>query len=354
MGCVASKLEEEEEVVSICRERKKQIKLAVDRRYALAEAHFRYFQSLYAVSAAIRLFVARHASPSSPYLITFPPVDPSPTPPPEKTKPGQKNDIDAPNMFIEQNSRHHDHHLCEEETKPVKESNGGCDLCDSITTSDDDEEDEREEEEEEEVVRNVRAEPVKEEVCGYYYMQMPLNPPLMTSPHRDFNGWDFFNPFNGVRTEVMSTGGYRRSSDDDLRVVREEEGIPELEEEEGYKGKAEKEQEQKNALMADENGGGNNSHNNDEGVYQEDEVVGVNSNNVGEKEEKKGFGVMETAEEGRELLEALKDIEDYFIRAYDCGKDLSRMLEVTRVHLQSNMEEIKGVFFFFPQNFYYF
>ena len=64
-----------------------------------------------------------------------------------------------------------------------------------------------------------------EQPCGYFYMQMP---PPMPSPQRDF-GWDFFNPFDTVRPEVIS--GYQRSSDDDLRVVREEEGIPELEEE---------------------------------------------------------------------------------------------------------------------------
>ncbi|KAK2431091.1 hypothetical protein QL285_029361 [Trifolium repens] len=79
MGCVASKLEEEEQVVAICRERKRQLKLAVEKRYALAEAHCKYFHSLNAVAAAIKLFVARHSSPSSPFLITFPPkgFDPS-------------------------------------------------------------------------------------------------------------------------------------------------------------------------------------------------------------------------------------------------------------------------------------
>lgn len=82
MGCVATKLEEEGEAVTICRERKKLLKQAVERRYALAEAHFRYCQALYAVSAAIKLFVARHSSPSSPFLITFSPA----TPPPESSE----------------------------------------------------------------------------------------------------------------------------------------------------------------------------------------------------------------------------------------------------------------------------
>lgn len=58
--------------------------------------------------------------------------------------------------------------------------------------------------------------------------------------------------------------------------------------------------------------------------------------------EHKGLTVIDMPEKGRELLEALKDIEDHFIRAYDSGKDVSRMLEANRVHLQSGLEEIKG------------
>ncbi|KAM7257395.1 hypothetical protein ACFE04_013136 [Oxalis oulophora] len=57
MGCVASKIgEEEEQVVIICRERKKQLKVAVEKRYALANAHCRYSQALYAVAASLKLF----------------------------------------------------------------------------------------------------------------------------------------------------------------------------------------------------------------------------------------------------------------------------------------------------------
>ena len=41
------------------------------------------------------------------------------------------------------------------------------------------------------------------------------------------------------------------------------------------------------------------------------------------------------------MLDALKDIEDHFIKAYDSGKDVSRMLEASRVHMLSSLEEIK-------------
>ncbi len=307
MGCVASKLEEEVEVVAICRERKHQLKLAVEKRYALAEAHCRYCHALYAVAAAIELFVARHASPSSPFVITFPPPCP-PSPPTE-------NVINNP-MFLQQRP-----------SECTTHEAIACESCGSSTSSDCSEEEREEEEEEQEQEQGQEAERGGggrlEQPCGYFYMQMP---PLMPSPQRDF-GWDFFNPFDSVRPEVIS--GYQRSSDDDLRVVREEEGIPELEEE----GDSREEQETK-VVMVEENVG----EEHDSGV----EVVKVvDGSNVSQREQK-GLTVIDSPVVGRELLDALKDIEDHFIRAYDSGKDVSRMLEANRVHLQTNLEEIKG------------
>ncbi|KAL0454060.1 UNVERIFIED_CONTAM: hypothetical protein Slati_0745200 [Sesamum latifolium] len=194
MGCVASRLleEEEEQVVSICRERKNQLKLAVERRYALADAHYRYCQSLFGVSAAINLFVARHSSPPSPFYITFPPPSPPPSPPKQNQTPS-------------------------ESTKEAIV----CESCSSSASS---------EYCDEECQENNQK--VEEQVCGYFYMDMP-EAVASPSPQRDF-GWDFFNPFvSATRPEVISV--YNRISEEDLRVVREQEGIPELEDEEGEK-----------------------------------------------------------------------------------------------------------------------
>ncbi|GFY94566.1 hypothetical protein Acr_09g0010120 [Actinidia rufa] len=288
MGCVASKLEEEEQVVSICRERKHHLKLAVERRYVLADAHCRYCQALYGVSAAIRLFVARHSSPSSPFLITYPPPSP----------PKESNVVSNP-LFLQQTP-----------SEPTKAAIG-CESCGSSTSS------ESSEEEREEKMERGGG----EQGFGYFYMQMP---PSMPSLQTDF-GWDFFNPFDGVRPEIIS--GYNRNSDDDLRVVREEEGIPELEEE------GERVEGEKKVILSE---GNDNA-----AGHEEREVEVVRSvDNVNQREQK-GLTVIDTPVKGRELLEALNDIEDHFIRAYDSGKDVSRMLEVNRMHLQSGLEEIK-------------
>lgn len=288
MGCVASKLEEEEEVVGICRERKHQLKLAVDRRYTLADAHYRYCQSIYGVSAAIKLFVARHSSPSSPFLITFPPPSP----------PNPKENVVSNPLFLQQTP-----------SEPTKET-VACESCESSTS-----EEEMDKEEEE------------EPLCGYFYMEVP--PPSTPSPQRDF-GWDFFNPFNHVRPEIVS--GYNRiSEEENLRVVREQEGIPDLEED-GER----LEEGSKVAVLAEEKVNVDR-----ESGAEVVKTLDTSSNANASQGEQKGLTVIDTPVRGRELLEALKDIEDHFIRAYDSGKDVSRMLEVNRVQLLSNLEEIK-------------
>ncbi|OMO74553.1 hypothetical protein CCACVL1_16620 [Corchorus capsularis] len=281
MGCVASRLEEEEEVVSICRERKRLIKLAVDRRYALAEAHCRYCQALYAVAAAIKLFVARHSSPSSPFLITFPPPCP-PTPP----STDQNQNVITNPVFLQQGPSESTHHEAI-----------ACKSCDSSTSSETSSEEETKEEvarEEEEEERQQQ----EQQHCG---------------------------------PEIIS--GYNRCSEDDLRVVREQEGIPELEEEGDGK------EEEKKVVFVEEKESNCREHEESEsGLVKVKEET--NHNHVSQAEQK-GLTVIDSPEKGRELLEALKDIEDHFIRAYDSGKDVSRMLEANMVHLQSGLEEIK-------------
>lgn len=294
MGCVASRFEREEEVVSICRERKQQLKLAVERRYALSDAHFRYCKSLYGVSAALNLFVSRHSAPPSPFYITFPPPSPK-----------QQNGVVSNPLFLQQTP-----------TEPTKEAIQCGSSCSSYESS--------EEEECEEV--DEKDESGKEQVCGYFYMDNTLpnvpNSAMSMTPGRDF-GWDFFNPFENVTRPEVINNVYNRISEEDVRVVREQEGIPELEDDEG---ESEKLLEEKEENVVESSNGG--------------EVV--ESDGVGVQQEEKRLSVIDTPVGGRELLEALKDVEDHFIRAYESGKDLSRMLECNRVHLQSNLEEIKG------------
>ena len=312
MGCVASKIEEEGEVVTICKERKRQLKLAVEKRCALAEAHCKYCQALCAVAASINLFVSRYSSPPSPFLITFSP----PSPPRQSHSHPQlthENVITNP-MFLQQMPSESTH-----EAIP-------CASCaSSSSTSSECSEEERRVEVEQNPHDQRRVEKVEreEQGFGYFYMQMP---PAMPSPQMDF-GWDFFNPFEGVRPEVIT--GYRRSTEEDLRAVREEEGIPELEEE----GEREVEQEKKVVVVEEKRGVENGNGG---------EVVKVMDEANVSQGETKGLSVIDTPAEGRELLEALKDIVDLFLRACESAKDVSKMLDANKVQLQSGLEEIKG------------
>ncbi|XP_058098313.1 protein ALTERED PHOSPHATE STARVATION RESPONSE 1-like [Magnolia sinica] len=324
-GCSASKLLDQDyddnDVVSLCRERKRLMKLAIDRRYTLADSHCKYIHSLYTVAAAIHLFVGRHTSPS-PFLITLPPpISSSTSLPPSFSKhslpPPQSSDsTQDPPVSISHTSSF---------STSLSEEGEEADVEGMEREREEEEQVEEEEEEEEE-----------EKGCGYVCrgmgMGMDRASPPMPSPARDF-GWDFFNPFEGVRGEsatesMMMMGGLNRSSDEDLRVVREEEGIPELEEEEDSERKVVVGVEEDNSgvevvKLVTGNGGGGN-------------VSGRM-----EQQQQKGLTVIETPARERELMEALKDVEDHFIRAYNSGKDVSRMLEANRVHLQSGLEEIR-------------
>ncbi|GFP89065.1 hypothetical protein PHJA_001050200 [Phtheirospermum japonicum] len=303
-ACVASRLQQEEEVVSICRERKHQIKLAVEKRYALADAHYKYFQSLFGVSAAINLFVARHSPNPSPFYITLPP--------PTTTK---ETLVSNP-LFLKQNPS--------EPTKqalaPAAESSCTSSRSSSLSS-------------ENECVEEHEENKKEEKICGYFYMDMPQTQNIIASPQRDF-GWDFFNPFDNVtmtsaRPEMVSFYNNRNISEEDLRAVREEEGIPELEDEN---------EEERNDFVGKERVFDLEEREN--GVEAVKRVDSAKMS-LGGEQMQKGLTVIDTPVRGRELLEALKDIEDHFIRAYDSGKDVSRMLECNRVHLQSNLEEIK-------------
>ncbi|XP_065854878.1 protein ALTERED PHOSPHATE STARVATION RESPONSE 1-like [Euphorbia lathyris] len=221
MGCGLSKQEEEDDVLSLCRERKRFLKLGLERRYAFADAQFKYNQSLYALAMALRLFVVRHSSPSSPFLITYP---------------DSQNETPKKCLKLEDNVK-------EEEEKSGEDED--------------------------------------EEICDHFYD----DDEVISSPNMGI-GWDFFYPFDEIRVG------------DDLKAVREKEGIPELEE------------------------------NVDNKVVEKNEVKVIETET-------------ETPAKGRELLEALKEIEEHFLRAYDSGLDISKMLEVNRVHLHSGLDEIK-------------
>lgn len=242
MGCPVSKSgEKTDDVVSLCRERKRMIKSILDRRLALGESQCKYNQSMLAVALAIKLFVASHSSTSSPFLITFP----QPNGPTNKTLESNSLKFQSQDSPVSSISS---------KLERENEDGGGSDDHNKVD-------------------------------------------PPMPPPSYNF-GWEFFDLFDVVN-------GFSQN-------YEERENCREREEEVGKRGDGD-----------GKNGGGAN-------VSQGEQM---------------GVRVIDE-ETGRELLEALKDVEDYFIRVYESGLEVSKMLETNVDHLQSGLEEIKGGFFF--------
>lgn len=323
-GCAASRLGagEEDDAVGICRERKRLLKSAVDRRYALADAHSRYIHSLYTVAGAISLFVARHSSPAH-FLITLPSAPPPST-----------STVSEPSFLRQTPSEP------KTETAVFRWSRSPSSSSSSATS------------EGGQGVGDAAVGAGKgggnvELGYGCFFAE---DPPPLPSPMRTF-GWDFFDPFDRVRAaeEASVMAGLHRSSEEDLRVVREEEGIPELEEEvlqgEGG-GEYINEPSRRGKPASLGGGGGDGNANNGEMVSRAAEDMPATDGNPKEKAEK-GLTLLDTPARERELLEALKDVVDHFIRAYDSGKEVSRMLEANTLDPHAGVEEKKGELLYF-------
>ncbi|PON66675.1 hypothetical protein PanWU01x14_107120 [Parasponia andersonii] len=303
MGCATSKKDEEDDVILLCKERKRLLKMAVERRSELADAQCKYNNSLYAVAAAIRLFVSRYSSPCSPFLITFPSTTTTTTSETNKTF------ISKP-MFLQQRPSELTH-----KTIPCLFESS---KLDGQNEENPEEKEEEVDEQEEESDKNKDEESESQEilVCDHFYGEMASPMPL---PQGEFQ-WDFFSPFDGVvRTEEV-VSGFGQNSDEDLRAVRAKEGIPDLEED-GEKVTT--------------------SVGNPVDVSMSNGIVCKGRDGNVSQGENECLRVIDTPSDGRELLEALKDVVDLFIRAYDSGLDVSRMLETNMVQVQSALEGIQ-------------
>ena len=86
--------------------------------------------------------------------------------------------------------------------------------------------------------------------------------------------------------------------------------------------------------------------NNSVEVTCEQEVEAVNSLSDEFSSEQKDLACFDSSRM-KNLYDVIRDIEYQFIRAYDSGKDVSRMLEVRKLHYHSSFTEIKGIFLHF-------
>ncbi|XP_062199363.1 protein ALTERED PHOSPHATE STARVATION RESPONSE 1-like [Phragmites australis] len=263
--------------VAVCRDRKRLIKAAAERRFALAGAHADYVAALRSVANALDVFVARHTAPA-PILITLPTLGSSP---PGSPKPVQAQGLPSP---------------ATPPPPPPQEEEPASDAAAEDGDS---------------------GAQTPEMGCPYYYAP-PVPPP--SSAASVVGGWDFFNPFYGTEEVAAAI------SDEEMRAVREREGIPELEEAEEEEEEKAKEVEAK-APRAEAS----------LGVAKQEEAK-----DVCEMAGNNGGLEVAVAQPGRELLAALKEVEELFARAAEAGKEVTGMLEAaTRVpELKENSSKI--------------
>ncbi|WRX33520.1 protein of unknown function DUF632 - like 10 [Theobroma cacao] len=373
MGCSTSKLDDEE-AVQLCKDRKNFIKQAVEQRTRFASGHVAYIQSLKRVSAALRDYIEGD-EPREFLLDSFitPPFTPL-----KKASPGFISI--SPSSFspaaIQSNPK---------STLKLNYLRSGGNPAVSV----------EERPQSPETVRIETYSPVHHYgIDGIFAMQSspmnssffsysPNNRPNIPPPSPQTSQWDFFwNPFSS-----LDYYGYpNRSSldqavmEDDirgLRQVREEEGIPDLEEDE-----TEQEEPESMANLTEEKSKVNTNYTREEVTVEdvdEDEeeidsgnetehevkdleaqgkvsIEVVRAQTAGQvevsnketalggneaKEETPGFTVY-VNRRPTSMAEVIKDLEAQFMVACDAANEVSALLEASRALYSSTSNELTG------------
>jgi hypothetical protein len=390
MGCSTSKLDDEE-TVQLCKDRKSFIKQAVEQRRRLASGHIAYIQSLKRVSAALRDYIEGD-EPREFLLDSFitPPFTPI-----KKTNPS----------FITISPK------SLSSSTPIQSQPNSCLKVNYLRSGG---EPAVLVEERPQSPENARVETYSPMhhfgIDGFFAMQSspmsssffshsPNNRPNIPPPSPQTSQWDFFwNPFSsldyygyGTRNSLDQT-----IMDDDiggLRQVREEEGIPELEEETEqeesnyYKANVTEERAKvdlncsEDEIDEDIDEGEDEEEETDSGTEIEHEVNGLQSHRARREMSSKAqvLGKMETTNQELEvgdqeaneetpgftvyvnkrptsMAEVVKDLENQFMIICNSANEVSALLEASRAQYASTSNEITGIkeivaeifFFTFP------
>lgn len=389
MGCSTSKLDDEE-AVQLCKDRKNFIKQAVEYRMRFAFGHIAYVQSLKRVSAALRDYIEGD-DPREFMLDAFT------TPPFTPIKKSTTGFISiSPKSFS---------------VTPIQSTPNSTIKVNYLRSGGNASVSVEERPQSPETVRIETYSPVHQYgMDGFFAMQSPPlissffnyspnNRPNFPPPSPQTSQWDFFwNPFSSLDYYGYPT----RSSldqtvlDDEingLRQVREEEGIPELEEEteqedvdhravnmKDERAKVDVNRAREEVVVEDDNHDDDNDHDDDEdetddGNGSEHEVKGsletkhevknfkgsqsldvskaqsaeqVSNQETGvggdleANEETPGFTVY-VNKRPTSMTEVIKDLETQFMIICNSANEVSAMLEASRAQYSSTSNEQTGV-----------
>ncbi|XP_009128059.1 protein ROLLING AND ERECT LEAF 2 isoform X1 [Brassica rapa] len=302
MGCSNSKLGEDE-AVQICRDRKRFIKQAVELRTSFASAHIAYIHSLRKVSEALREYIEgdephEFVSPVKRMSSGFIELSPS--------SKAIQNKVES-NLEVSC--------LMASGTRPVQV--------------------------EEKPPRSPETYHVETYGADSFLGMNINNSPNRPPPSPQNSQWDFFwNPFSS-----LDYYGYgfdnRRGMEDEVRRVREEEGIPDLEEDESSPRWF---QDHHNIMKATEDCNTDQEGNVSEVETQEQEEQGNNVVTRGDAkgEETQGFTVYLTRRP-TSMGEVIKDLEDQFEIICNAANEVSGLLEAGRAQYISSNSDLSAM-----------
>ncbi|XP_077214800.1 nitrate regulatory gene2 protein-like [Tasmannia lanceolata] len=367
MGCSTSKLDEEE-AVQLCKDRRRFIKQAVEHRIQFAVGHIAYIQSLRRVSLALRNYVEGDEHReffSDPY--TTPPFTPIKKMNPEVFSLPLKSLSNA----------------------PIQPNTGSSRVVNYLRSGGNPSVAVEERPQSPETVRVESYAPMHHfGIDGFFAMQSsspmhssffsssPYNRPSFPPPSPQTSQWDFFwNPFSSLDTYGCPTRESLDQTVDDemtgLRQVREEEGIPDLEEDEDREtgNVDERDERTKMDLNFGSDTPANDEHSEvDNGTDTEHEAKGLKSQAVESVEvsetqhavevevsnEEQAVGDTEAVDETpgftvyvnrrpTSMAEVVKDLETQFMIVCDSANEVSTMLEASRAQYCSNTNELAAV-----------
>ncbi|KAL2228892.1 uncharacterized protein LOC105161647 [Sesamum indicum] len=377
MGCSTSKLDDEE-AVQLCKDRKKFIRQAVEHRAKFASGHIAYIQAMKRVSSALREYIDGD-EPREFLLDSF--TTPAFTPI-KKTSPGfisiSPDSFSVTPFKSETNSSYKINYF-------KSGGNSSVSVEERLPQSP-------------ETYRVQAYSPIRHfgmdsmfamqssPMNASFFQYSPNNRPNYPPPSPQTSQWDFFwNPFSsldyyGYPTRSSVDQGMLDDENAELQQVREEEGIPELEEETEHEdiddrmtnkeesGKFNVNIEREEVVVEDvddsddsdsdcETDGGHELEKHvQELPSQEKESIEVaKAQNVGQiskketavadcesKEETPGFTVY-VNRRPTSMAEVIKDLEDQFVAACNAAGEMSSILEASRARYSSSSNDLSAM-----------
>ncbi|MQL97670.1 hypothetical protein Taro_030380 [Colocasia esculenta] len=361
MGCSASRLDNEEAVL-LCRDRKNFIKQALEQHAQFGAGHIAYIQSLRGVSAALRNYVEGdedHSFYSPPHLNPVKRLSPGVIDVPLKSFSPALDQSDKRSSRMIHYSRSGGNAAVSAEERPQSPETVRIDSYYSVDP----------------YGMDGLFSTQESHTHTTFFSASPYSRPSYPPPSPSTSQWDFFwNPFSPLDAyEYPSSSGPNWTASDDetveLRQVREEEGIPDLEEEgeelpkpENVEGRAKPDATNlRKEASADYPGkvntksdtivnqlNGCESRRTNRVVSQTQNAIELKVNSEQELENREaadetpGFTVY-VNKRPNSMEEVMMEVDNQFLRIYDSAREISMMLEASKSQYSSNSHELTDV-----------